>query len=132
MCFRLDKNFQTRFRTLPAPQLQILKTDSNSTFASTTYTDPQFHYLVNNSFFQTISYFEQDVKKNICNSLEAKKGTIVCKILFHNETTKSKLLIVPTYMTLSLINLLGMPASFILNEFELEVEIFDLKQNKIA
>lgn len=130
--FSFRQIFPNTVSYTPGSSTTQFQTDSNQTIAYSTYTDPQFNYLINESFYQTISYFEQDVKNNICNSLGSKKGTVRCKIIANNEAIRLKALIVPSILSLSALNLLGMPSSFLLNEIELEVEIFDLKSNKIA
>jgi hypothetical protein len=80
-----------------------------------------------------LTLFERDVENNICDSNGKIKGSIVFKIPANVTKGKGKILIlVPYLVTFGVSSLLGAPLYFYQTELELEVEIFNNSDTRIA
>ncbi len=130
--FSFKNAFPSTVTYFPATIETKTLVDSNSSRTTSSYTEPSVNNQINKSFFQTISFFEQDVKNNICNPIGTKKGFISCKIVAYNNTTKDDFLRIPSILSFYIANYLGMPYFYKKVELELEVEILDLNKNIIA
>ena len=103
---------------------------SNSTYigigsgTSTIYKDKRVQ--------DAITIFDRDVKENITIPYGDKKGSIVCKIAAGGGRNGDVLWGVLSGLTLMTGNLFGMPIGSCITDIEVEVEIYNLKDNLIA
>ncbi len=79
-----------------------------------------------------ITIFEREVNQNIINPYGKKKGSILCKIAFHNTEGGGKFFGLVSIFSLGAPFLIGAPLENRETSIDLEVEIYDLDGNLIG
>lgn len=106
---------------------------TSSGFVSTGFYSGQAVFKADKRIQDVITVFERDVRENICNNNQEKKGYIVCKIPFIKSKAKNwGLIIFPFAVTDGISSLFGIPIYHYQTEVEMEVEILDLNKKSIA
>ena len=81
---------------------------------------------------EAITLFEREVKDNLTNPIGEKQGSIVCKVVSADTRSSKWALMIPSVLTLGILNVFGMPFHYFKTEIELEVEIKDLENNTVV
>lgn len=91
----------------------------------------KFRYVRDIRVQDAIVLFERDVKDNLTDPLGSKYGYITCKIVT-GECRYSAVNALLSLATLFIPNLFGLPFNNHMTHIELEVEIYDVRENMVA
>lgn len=86
---------------------------------------------INDDTRDRIAIFESDVYDNITSPYGERKGSIHC-IISSEEIEHSAYFLIPSFLSLGILNILGMPFDLSHKILDVKVEIYDLDRNLVG